>query len=407
MSRALPRQPLPDRAKRGQTPFGARPGSLAVAVAAVALAAACAGGGAASAPSHTRTVRPPASFAGAGPVVVRYLRRREPGVRLAHVRLHLTTLDSSARSETVLATVSARLGRRPGTTWVDLGQRALVLRRSGGRVRVAADLTRGGTYSLLQDGVAGMPPHSRFTTGRRVVVVSAPGVPVAEAAEVAAVADRALPGLLARYRLPGPPALPPVIFMTRSWAGASLVAGVPMPHESVGAEYQGLVYLKTSVWEKTPPVERDSVLVHELTHVASARLVAGCPLSLVEGVARYEEQQYVRAAGLGWPYRYLAAAYQRGYPSLARWRWTFGHWMLRRAAPTWLAYEDGAAIVRAVLGDGGDAGLHRLAAAFRRDGVAGRFSAAQVNRAFRAAVGRSFAAVAAQARAETIAAALG
>jgi hypothetical protein len=58
-----------------------------------------------------------------------------------------------------------------------------------------------------------------------------------------------------------------------------------------------------------------------------------------------------------------------------------------------------------VLRDGGGAGLRRLAAALRRDGVAGRFTSRQLNRAFRAAVGRSFAAVAAQARAETIAAA--
>ncbi|MEP6640918.1 MAG: hypothetical protein ABJB93_03310 [Gaiellales bacterium] len=348
-----------------------------------------------------------ALFAFARPVVVRYLRRREPGVRLAGVRVHLTTLTSSPRSRTVLATISARLGRGAGTTWVDLGQRALVLRPAGDRVRVAADLTHGGTYSLLQAGVAGMPPHSRFVTGRRVVVVLAPGVPAADAAEVVTVSDRALPGLIARYRLRGSNVLPPVIFMTGSWARASRVAGVPMSHEAVGAEYQGLVYLKTSAWAEAPVALRDSVLVHELTHVASAPLVAGGPLSLVEGVARYEEQQSVLAARAAWPFRYLAAAYERGYPSLARWRWTFGHWMVRGAAPTWLAYEDGAAIVRTVLRDGGGAGLRRLAAAFRRDGVAGRFTERQVTRAFRAAVGRSFAAVAAQARAQTIAAAAG
>jgi hypothetical protein len=79
--------------------------------------------------------------------------------------------------------------------------------------------------------------------------------------------------------------------------------------------------------------------------------------------------------------------------------------MVKGTLPTWLAYEDGAAIVGAVIRDGGDAGLRRLGAAFRRDGVSGRFTQAQVGRAFRAAVGRSFAAVAAQARAATIAAA--
>jgi hypothetical protein len=400
MLRALRRQPLPDRTRRGQTPFGA-------VVAVVALAAACAGGGVSSAPgAHPTEIRVP-PFAFAHDAVVRYLRRREPGVRLARVRVHLTTLRSAPGLETVLATASARLGRRPGTTWVGLGQRALVLRSRGGRVSVVADQTRSGKFSLLQDGPAGMPPHSRFTVGRRVVVVSAPNVPAADAAEVVTVANRELPGLIARYRLPGSVVLPPVIFLTDSWATAARVSGVPMPHEAIGAEYQGLVYLKMSEWSQTPAVQRDAVVVHELTHVAGAAMVAGCPLSLVEGVARYEEQQYTIATGAAWPFRFIAAAYRRGYPSMARWRWTFGHWMLRRAVPTWFAYEDGAAMVRAVLRDGGGAGLHRLAAAFRRDGVAGRFTPAQVDRSFRTAVGRSFVAVGAQARAETIAAASG
>ena len=104
-----------------------------------------------------------------------------------------------------------------------------------------------------------------------------------------------------------------------------------------------------------------------------------------------------------WPYRYRRRRTRRGYPSMQRWRWPFGHWMVHRPLQTWLAYEDGAAIVGAVVDDGGDAGLRRLGAAFRRDGSSGRFSRAQVNRAFRIAVGRSFAAVAAQARAATIA----
>ena len=62
-------------------------------------------------------------------------------------------------------------------------------------MRVAADLTRTGRFSVLQDGVAAMPPRSRFTTGRRVVVISAPDVPAADAAEVVSVANRELPGL--------------------------------------------------------------------------------------------------------------------------------------------------------------------------------------------------------------------
>jgi hypothetical protein len=398
----------PDRTNRGQTPLGARRASAAVvAIALAALtAAACAGGGGGTSGfvDHPRSHRP-APFAGARQIVARYVRRRESRAGLAELRVHVATLGSHRRSETVLVTASARLGRRPGTAWVGLGQRALVLRRRGGRLRVVADVTRGGGYPVARDGVAAMPRRSRFRAGRQVVVVSAPDVPAADAAEVVRVADGELPGLIARYRLQGGHPRAPVIFITDSWDAAQRVSGVQMPHEAVGAEYRGLVYLALPQWSREDAVSRDALLVHELTHVASAALVAGCPLSLVEGVARYEEQRYAAAAGSRWPYGYLAAAYRRGYPSAQRWGWTFGHWMVRRPLPTWLAYEDGAAIVRAVVHDGGDAALRRLGAAFRRDGVSGRFTSAQVDAAFRRAVGRSFAQVVAEAHAETIAAA--
>ena len=84
-----------------------------------------------------------------------------------------------------------------------------------------------------------MPPRSRYTAGRQVVVISAPDVPAAAAAEVVRVANRELPGLVARYRLPGRHPRAPVIFMTDSWDAAQRVSGVPMPHEAVGAEYAG------------------------------------------------------------------------------------------------------------------------------------------------------------------------
>ena len=234
-------------------------------------------------------------------------------------------------------------------------------------------------------------------------MISAPDVPATAAAEVVRVANRELPGLVARYRLPGRHPRAPVIFMTASWDAAQRVSGVPMPHEAVGAEYAGQIYLDVPGWSRQAVVARDALLVHELTHVASAALVVRCPLSFVEGVARYEEQRYAVAAGAGWPFRYLAAAYEQGYPSSRRWRWTFGHWMLRRPLATWLAYEDGAAIVRALVRDGGDAGLRRLGAAFRQRRRERPVHRRPGRRAFRRAVGRPFAAVAAEARAETIA----
>jgi hypothetical protein len=393
----------PDRTDRGQTPFGAVSPAVA-AVVMVAVAGACAGGGTSGLAEQPRP-HSPGPYAGARQVAAHYLRRRETRVRIAELRTHVTTLSRHRRSETVLATGSARLGRPPGTAWVAIGQRVLVLRRRGGRLRVVADVTGGGRYPVGRDGAAAMAPRSRFRVGRQVVVVSAPDVPAAEAAEALRVANRELPGLIARYRLPGRHPRAPVIFLVDSWNAAQRVSGVPMPHEAVGAEYAGLVYLEAPEWARVDAAARDALLVHELTHISSAALVRDGPLSLIEGVARYEEQRYALAAGAGWPFRYLAAAYRRGYPSLQRWRWPFGHWGVHTPLATWLAYEDGAAIVRAVVDDGGDAALRRLGAAFRRDGTSVRFTERQVNRAFRTAVGRPFAAVAAQAHAETVAAA--
>ena len=373
-----------------------------VALALLVCACADSAGGPSSAPAAHAVVRADRPYAGARAAALRYLRRVEAHTHPSRLRVRLALLSQGRHSETVLATPSARLGGGPGTVWTGLGQRALVLGRRGGGLHVVGDVTKRGRYALLQDGAGAMPRGSKFVTGRRSVVVAAPGVPGADAAEVARVADAVMPGLNARYRLPGARAHLPLIFMIDTWGAAQRISGVVMPHEAIGAEYQGVVYLRAARWAGEEEVQRDALLVHELTHVASAKLVLGGPLSLIEGVARYEEQRYVEAHGVNWPSHYMAAAYARGYPSMQRWRWAFGHWMVNGTLPLWLAYEDGAAIVAAVVRDGGDTGLRRLGAAFRRYGVAGRFSRAQVGRAFQVAVGRSFAAVAAQARAATI-----
>jgi hypothetical protein len=379
----------------------------AAALAALALiVCACAGSGGgrpASAPG-TDEVRAPDPFAGAHAVAERYMRRREAHYRPFRVRVDLSVMSRKGRTETVLASPSVSLGGGPGTAFTEVGRRALVLARRGGRLRVVADLTNSGRYSLPPEGLEAMPRRSRIVAGRRSVVVSERDVPAQSRAEVARVVAAVMPGLNARYRLPGARARLPLIFMTDSWSTAERIAGVEMPQEAIGAEYQGVVYLRAGDWAGEDEVERDALLVHELTHVASAGIVVGGPLSLIEGVARYEEQRYVESQGVRWPYRYIAAAYRAGYPSLERWRWS-NQWGVHGTLPTWLAYEDGAAIVGAVIRDGGDAGLRRLGAAFRRDGVSGLYSRTQVGRAFRAAVGRPFAAVVAQARAAAIAAA--
>jgi hypothetical protein len=384
---------------------GPRKSDLALVALALTVCACAGSGGGGTVPAPgTQNVRIENPFAGAHAAAVRYMRRREARFHPSRVRVGLSVMSRKGRTETVLASTSVSLGGGHGTVFVDVGRRALVLARRGGRLRVVADLTRSGRYSLATEGLAAMPGRSRIVVGRRSVVVAQPDVPGESRAEVARVAGAVMPELNARYLLPGERPHLPLIFMVGSWRTAERVAGVEMPQEAIGAEYDGIVYLRAGAWAGEDVVERDALLVHELTHVASAGLVSGGPLSLVEGVARYEEQRYVASRGVSWPYRYIATAYRAGYPSLERWRWSHG-WGVHGTLPTWLAYEDGAAIVGAVIRDGGDAGLRRLGAAFRREGVSGLFTPTQVGRAFRAAVGRPFAAVAAQARAAMIAAA--
>ncbi len=390
------------RGRRNSRLLGRAAAIVALALIVCACAGSGGGGGASSAPA-TRIVRVENPFAGAHAAALRYVRRREAGLHPSRVHVGLTVMSRKGRTETVLASTSVGFGGGHGTVLIDAGRRALVLARRGGRLRVVADLTRSGRYALGREGLEAMPRGSRIDAGRRSVVVAEPDVPAASRAEVARVAAAVMPGLNARYLLPGARSHVPIVFMTDSWGAAERVAGIAMPHEAIGAEYDGVVYLRAGPWEGEDEVERDALLVHELTHVASAGLVAGGPLSLVEGVARYEEQRYVASRGVRWPYRYIAAAYRAGYPSLERWRWSHG-WGVHGTLPTWLAYEDGAALVGAVIRDGGDAGLRRLGAAFRREGVSGLFTPTQVGRAFRAAVGRPFAAVAAQARAAMLAA---
>ena len=67
-----------------------------------------------------------------------------------------------------------------------------------------------------------------------------------------------------------------------------------------------------------------------------------------------------------------------------------------------LAYDDGAAVTRAVVNRHGVAGLHRLAAEFRREG-GGWFSPERLRRIFRRALREPLSAVIARAHAEAYA----
>src|SRR6185312_15866123 len=211
----------PPRRMRRRGPRRADPILRAVAVVALALlVCACAGSGdhPPPAPGTHDVVRVDRPYAGAKAAALRYLRRVEAHAHPSRLRVRLALLSRGSHGETVLATPSARLGGGPGTVWTGLGQRALVLARRGGRLHVVADVTKSGRYALLQDGAGAMPRGSKFVTGRRS------GVPAADAAEVARVADAVMPGLNARYRLPGARAHLPLVFLIDTWGAAQRIS---------------------------------------------------------------------------------------------------------------------------------------------------------------------------------------
>jgi hypothetical protein len=400
-------------------------------VAAILLAAVVAGCSdtGASAPSSARHAAPArARGPSARVVALRYFRRTAAGrptrrlsaPRTAADRRSLASLQRwlgaipahdvdgiavslgvrGRRSASVLVTMHGRLGRGAGNAPVSFGRRRMLLRRGPGGWRVVADESGRPGSGVAVDGLSAIR-SARYVPGANALVVNAAGASPADVARVQAGAA-AFPGLVARY---SPPRFDrtPVVFLLHDWAQAEAITGITFPHEAVGAEYRGLVFLDEPAWSGADEVGGQGVVVHELTHVASAGFVRGTPLSLVEGLATYEEQEYDRREGAPRSRVLLAAAYRSGYPTTVRWGWAIhNEWQLHASDAIRLAYEDGAAVVGAVVSTHGVAGLRRLAAEFRSEG-GGWFSPRRLRRVFRRALGEPLAAVIARAHAQTFA----
>ena len=308
--------------------------------------------------------------------------------------------SGSSRSASVLVSMHGRLGRGPGNAPVSFGRHRMLLRRDAAGWRVAADESSRPGSGVAPDGLSSIS-HAQYVPGPNALVVNAAGAPAADV-ERAQLGAATFPSLISRY---GPPGFDrtPVIFLLRDWSQAEAITGITFPHEAVGAEYRGLVFLDDRSWDQADEIGAQGVVVHELTHVASARFVRGTPLSLIEGLATYEEQGYDRRAGAPRSSEKLAAAYRSGYPTAVRWGWAIHNgWQLHAPEAVRLAYEDGAAVVAAVVSRHGVEGLRRLAAEFRREG-GGWFSPQRLQRVFRRALGEPLRAVVARAHARTLA----
>ena len=313
--------------------------------------------------------------------------------RLPLSQLRVVASDVPVRDRNasgVLLTLTGRLGRAPSSIWLDMGQRALEVRDTGNGWKVADDISAGAGITVVRSGL-GAIPSARYVLGNDSVVVDASDRDPAGAASAAAVADRAVPYLRTRY--PDRVAMErPVIFLVPDWPTAQSVANAVFPHELLGVDWRDLVYIDDAAWQSEPVAYQGAAIVHELTHVATTGIVRGTPESMVEGIARYEEAAYLRRSGARLPLGTLVAAYRRGYPSLHRWTQRLEPvWGLSNQSAIALAYDDGFAVVQAVIDrHGGVAALRRLGAAFRRRASGGDFTPADVGAVFRSALGVSF-----------------
>jgi hypothetical protein len=296
----------------------------------------------------------------------------------------------------VLATLSARLGRPPGTISISLGQRVLAV-ADGAHPRLAADVSS--VRSGGPSGLAAIPNATYRVAGSGVVVSDG-----ATGADVR-LALGALNGSYVRMaRRYGGLALPhPIVALLPNRLVAEHLVGYPVSPWEAGMEIQGLVLMMGREW--CCGGYRQGIVVHELAHAATRRMVIATPTSLLEGVARYEEENWDTAHGVPLPELPLADAYRSGWSGGSAWQWAFGEWYRVSQVALRLRYADGAAVVREVVRESGVGGLRALTRAFRaRHGVTW-LSRAQLNAVFEAGIGRSFDQVEAAARAATIASA--
>jgi len=309
--------------------------------------------------------------------------------------LHVSAVPvgaAGAHGIAVLATLHARLGHAPGTVSVSLGQRVLAV-AGGAHPRVTNDLSA--ARGASQDGLAAIP-DATYLVGRSGVVVSA-GTPASDGRLARRVMDGVYPRLARSFggtRLPAP-----LIVIVPQWQIAEDVIGTQVPRYDAGIEYNGIVALLESQW-CCGPVQREGIVVHELTHAAASGLVGG-PRSMVEGVARYEEENWDAAHGAPLDLSSLAAAYRHGWSSATSWQSGLDLWYDVSGDQLDLRYLDGAAIVRQVIAHSGLAGLRRLAKALDAY-PSPYYPVGKLDRAFRRATGETFAQAAARAHAATI-----
>lgn len=305
-------------------------------------------------------------------------------------------------SARVDVTVYIRFGKPPFSAWITAAKRRLQLDSRPGGWRVTTDTTRAPKGKLSAYGF-GSYQRPEFLSGDRATVVYSATSDSADAAAILHTADGAIGDLWRRYG-GGRPAQRPILFLVTDRKQAERLAHVQLGRvrTPAGFEYSSYAYIDLPEWEGYDSVDQRSMIVHELTHVATRSWVEQCPHSLAEGVAMYEEDLWRRQHHLGRiPLYDLRSVYQHGFPSSLVWSRRETDWGLTDLIAIQYSYLDAMTMTQQIVDHhGGVPALRRLAAAFKARAHPRRdFTTTDVDAAFIQALGVSFDQVVAEAHA--------
>jgi hypothetical protein len=224
-----------------------------------------------------------------------------------------------------------------------------------------------------------------------------------EAREILKVADSVVGTLWRKYG-GGRAAQRPILFLVTDRQQAQKLAHIQLglTRTPAGFQYSSYAYIDMPQWEQLDGGSQQSMIVHELTHVASRAWLAKAPHSLVEGLAMYEENAWRVQHGIGRIRLVdMRALYRGGFPSMTIWERRETDWALRDPYAVNACYMDAMLMVQQIVTrHGGVTALQRLGAAFSRRAQPGHdFTKTAVREAFEQALGVSFDEIAAQAHA--------
>jgi hypothetical protein len=204
------------------------------------------------------------------------------------------------------------------SNWVKLGDRVMLASYSEGAWRVVADISARRAVHTKAYGLRLFEVPS-VLTGKHTTVIYEAVEAANDATQILSDADEVVPrltGLFGRDRA----AAHPVIFVISTRKQGQQLSGVKIFRKELpeGFVINGVAYIEWPVWGPGNVLERDGTIAHELTHVASMGMLGRAPHSLIEGLAMYEEDSYLRTSRSGASRTCTRAAVSRPSRSGAR-----------------------------------------------------------------------------------------